>query len=474
MPADPPAPGAAPAGPLLRRIPADLVARARAAAAVRHPHLVPVLDAGVDDAGGYALVRPPADAVPLDELVRELGPLPDFLAAEYGRQAADALRAAHERGLGHGDVRPGNLLVGPVAAVTHPDGTTRRKPAPGATAVLAGLGLTPGPADPADDLRGLGGTLYHLLAGRPPAPPLAPLPVVRPDLPPAFAGLVHRLLSDDPADRPGTAAEVEEALAGFGHPAQAPDPVPDSAPGWRDPFPSATGTGNSAVRPVPRRVRTPGEKARIWVLLLLGLVLNLAAIALAVAWWTGALDPKPEPPPEPAGQPPPAVAPKKPGRAAYRYVRYLAPAESWGNIAEFEAYGTPAAAGEQPLIGEVIGTDGSWGDEGNTRDRAFDGDLTTYFDAPEPIAEGAWVGLDLGSPHVITRIRYAPRAGFEERMVGGRFQASNTPDFSAGVVELYTITVAPPGGVLTARTVGPGPARAKRADPDPELDEVRD
>ncbi|MBX9582568.1 MAG: discoidin domain-containing protein, partial [Gemmataceae bacterium] len=283
-------------------------------------------------------------------------------------------------------------------------------------------------------------------------------------------GLVHRLLAADPADRPGTAAEVEEALAAFAGPTKAPDPVPDSAPGWRDPFPSAA---YAPVRSAPRRPRSAGEKARIWVLLLLGLVLNVAAVGLAVAWWTGALDRKPEAPPEPAPKAPPAVAPKKPDRGAYRYVRYLAPADSWGNIAEFQVYGPPAAGG-RPLAGEVIGTDGSWNDEGNTRDKAFDGDLGTFFDAPEPIAEGAWVGLDLGAAHVIAQVKYAPRDGRADRMVGGRFQASNTPDFSAGVVDLYTVTVAPPEGVLTARAVGPGPARGQRAKPDPDPDEVRD
>lgn len=74
---------------------------------------------------------PPADAVPLDELVRELGPLPGPLAAGYARQAADLLRAAHEWGRVHGDVRPGTLLVGPVLTKPQPDGTVRHKPAPG-------------------------------------------------------------------------------------------------------------------------------------------------------------------------------------------------------------------------------------------------------------------------------------------------------------------------------------------------------
>ncbi|MBX9580240.1 MAG: hypothetical protein K2X87_08015, partial [Gemmataceae bacterium] len=66
---------------------------------------------------------------------------------------------------------------------------------------------------------------------------------------------------------------------------------------------------------------TAGEKTRIWVLVVLGLVLNLAAVGLAVAWWSGALDPKPEAPPDPA----PSVTPKKPDRPPR--VRKAKPAE---------------------------------------------------------------------------------------------------------------------------------------------------
>jgi hypothetical protein len=44
---------------------------------------------------------------------------------------------------------------------------------------------------------------------------------------------------------------------------------------------------------------------------------------------------------------------------------------------------------------------------------------------------------------------FAPRSGFTSRMVGGEFQASNTADFSSGVVTLATITTAPAAGQLT-------------------------
>ena len=105
---------------------------------------------------------------------------------------------------------------------------------------------------------------------------------------------------------------------------------------------------------------------------------------------------------------------------------------------------TPAAT---KLTGTVIGTGGSYRNHGTTIANAFDGNLSTYFDGPD--ASGDWVGLDLGTAQIVTSVSFAPRAGYETRMIGGMFQASNTADFSSGVVNLYTLSTAPQAGVLT-------------------------
>ncbi len=98
-----------------------------------------------------------------------------------------------------------------------------------------------------------------------------------------------------------------------------------------------------------------------------------------------------------------------------------------------------------PLTGTVIGTPGSYnGGTVNTRDKVFDGNFNTFFDAPD--VSGDWAGLDLGVTKAVTAINYAGRPGYESRMVGGIFQGSNTADFSSGVVNLYTITSQPPSG----------------------------
>ena len=126
-------------------------------------------------------------------------------------------------------------------------------------------------------------------------------------------------------------------------------------------------------------------------------------------------------------------------------------------MAEVQFFGTagtatppttpPATPTPGTLTGTVIGTAGSYDNSGNTAAKAFDGSLSTFFDGPT--ASGDWVGLDLGSAKTITSISYAPRSGWAGRMVGGIFQASNTADFSSGVVTLTTITATPATGALT-------------------------
>lgn len=103
------------------------------------------------------------------------------------------------------------------------------------------------------------------------------------------------------------------------------------------------------------------------------------------------------------------------------------------------------------LTGTVIGSTGSWGGLGNTRDKAFDNNLGTYYDAVN--ASGDWAGLDLGTSQVIDQIKYAPRAGWANRMVGGMFQAANVADFSSGVVTLFTVNSTPTEGVMTSQSI---------------------
>jgi hypothetical protein len=139
-----------------------------------------------------------------------------------------------------------------------------------------------------------------------------------------------------------------------------------------------------------------------------------------------------------------------PAVGAYRYVRYTG-GNQWVNIAEMHFAGpvTPVS-----LTGTVIGSGGAWNQQ-STYSAAFDGNLSTFFD-PANGSLTNWVGEDLGFAQAVTQIKFAPRAGYEFRMVGGMFQASNTADFSSGVITLATISSSPTAGQVTTINVNPG------------------
>lgn len=79
------------------------------AAAVDHPNIVPVYDAGVD-AGNFYIVMRLVDGPDLDSVLSQ-GPLPLERALRLFNQAADALQKVHNSGLVHRDVKPHNLLI---------------------------------------------------------------------------------------------------------------------------------------------------------------------------------------------------------------------------------------------------------------------------------------------------------------------------------------------------------------------------
>jgi PKD repeat protein len=100
------------------------------------------------------------------------------------------------------------------------------------------------------------------------------------------------------------------------------------------------------------------------------------------------------------------------------------------------------APGTCKLSGTIIGTDGSWNNNGSTREKAFDGNTNTFFDSPSP--NGSWVGLDLGKGNEsrVSLIRFYPRTNYNDRMAGGLFQGASSATFS-NPVELHRINGIP-------------------------------
>ena len=78
--------------------------------------------------------------------------------------------------------------------------------------------------------------------------------------------------------------------------------------------------------------------------------------------------------------------------------------------------------------------------------KAFDDDPSTYYFSINSARQ--WVGLDLGSPHVITRISFTPRAGYSGRMVLSLFEGGNDPNFM-DAIPLYLISDKPAANTAT-------------------------
>jgi eukaryotic-like serine/threonine-protein kinase len=239
----------------------DLVARfhreARVLAGLRHPNVVVVFDAGIDQGVPY-LVMELLAGPSLDGLLARRGPLPAGLALGYAEQAAAGLGAAHAAGVVHRDIKPANLVLDSNGMLKIVDfGIARLS---GASTVVTAAGVMLGtpaylspeqaagrPAEPRSDLYALGCVLYALLAGEPPFTgehpaatvhqhlnaPVPPVRERRPDAPPVIDRLLAALLAKNPQDRPPDAATVAAWLA------QARSAAGPAAPAMTLPLPAA-------------------------------------------------------------------------------------------------------------------------------------------------------------------------------------------------------------------------------------------
>ncbi|WP_353950016.1 serine/threonine-protein kinase [Knoellia sp. S7-12] len=283
---------------------------ARATAALNHPHIVTVFDTGVEDHTAY-LVMELLPGPTLAEQVRDSGPLPVDEVRIIGYEVAGALQAAHDAGIVHRDIKPGNISYaadgtakvldfGITQLVDEALGQhqlTMTDTIVGTAEYLAPEQATGQRVDARADLYALGCVLHTLLTGKPPF--TAPTPVailmkhahdipgdvrdLRPDTPADLAAIVTSLLAKDPALRPQSGSEVAELLRSHTAPAvtevlrpaaaaAAPTSVVPRQEEWNEPaYPEPA---EPAWEAEPRRSRT-----WIWLLLL------AAALAAAGIWW---------------------------------------------------------------------------------------------------------------------------------------------------------------------------------------------
>jgi tRNA A-37 threonylcarbamoyl transferase component Bud32 len=245
----------------------------RLAAALYHPNIVPIYDAGEADQVPYITMHF-VQGVDLSELLKRDGALPAGRVLTIMTQVAGALDAAHDRGLVHRDVKPANILIASGEGV-EPEGHVYLTDFGLAKQVASGTALTKqglfmgtldyvapeqiqGQAvDRRTDVYSLGCVVYESLAGAVPYPrdsevamlyahmqePPPPVTARRPDLPLGVDVVVARAMAKRVDDRYGTCRELIDELrtALEGAPAAEPQavlPEAASAPGASAPAPA--------------------------------------------------------------------------------------------------------------------------------------------------------------------------------------------------------------------------------------------
>ena len=268
---------------------AEIVAR------LDHPNVTTVYDFGVDGDVAY-LVQELLGGEDLQRLL-ERPELPPF-AARVGMliEIARGLAYAHDRGVVHRDVKPGNLRIdddgrvrimdfGIAALLGDATRLTQAGTVLGTAAYMAPEQIRGEPAGPLADVYSFGAVAYELLAGRPPyraesLPALLyrllheepePLAAAAPECPPGLAALVGRCLARDPAGRPAGFGEV---IAGL----------------------EAVAAGGDAAAAAAAAAGRRGALARRRRGLAAAAALALAAAAVAGAWRFRVREAEPAPP----------------------------------------------------------------------------------------------------------------------------------------------------------------------------------
>lgn len=226
---------------------ARLLREARALTLARHPAIVEVLDAGVDEVGRPFIALEMLEGRPLDAILTTRRRLPVGQVVAIGVHLAEALEAVHAAGVLHRDVKPGNLIIAPredgsevlklvdfgIARVPGEDSDGGLVPAPKLTAHNAILGTPDYMApeqmfdhtqvDERADLFATAVSLYECLVGAMPYPSTYPQVLARPLAKPPLAHehrVVPRTLSEalalgmhpDPSQRPASLSVFRESL----------------------------------------------------------------------------------------------------------------------------------------------------------------------------------------------------------------------------------------------------------------------